>query len=97
MTATPRPWRLDLGAFGVWGCHVPVAACGFFEEMPKEEATANAVLIVEAVNAYDALRAENGRLRKACRLAKVRLEGGPATEREFHAGIIAVLDAALEN
>lgn len=67
MSATPRPWTLGrkhdyLAKVMVTAAEAYIADC---EQNDIAEDQANAALIVEAVNAYDAVKAENARLREA--------------------------------
>lgn len=79
--ATPRPWSVSHRHIykndwakenGQWIDH----ALATVDEGPtREEAIANAALIVEAVNAYDALRKENAALREVLEAVMARLDG----------------------
>lgn len=64
--ATPRPWEWTKEE-GYWFLSPGVLICDGTDGSPEgdEIDRANAALIVEAVNNYDTLRAENARLREA--------------------------------
>ena len=66
--ATKRPWRVVHPTSAIAdvldGQDLIVARCG------KNQAEQDAALIVEAVNAYDGLRAENQRMREALERCK---------------------------
>ena len=66
--ATQRPWHAHFNnvRFKAGSLDGHIAYC---EARGTVEDYANAALIVEAVNSYDALRAENKVLREACEAA----------------------------
>lgn len=66
--ATPRPWaiqELENGRLYLESDEAGRDVCDLnqVDDQPSEEETANAALIVEAVNAYDRLRAEHAEMR----------------------------------
>jgi len=106
-TATGRPWRVERDADedGDWGYHLVL--CGerlickvewWDEDITRDEAAANAALIVRAVNNFEPLLEENEKLFKhlGAALGTFNAEHKKKWARVHAAGLAAIAAAEKE-
>lgn len=79
--ASPRPWTVEVETEGEDGRLITIPEIhrclhdwDWAETEDWERDLANADLIVQAVNSFDSLRAENAKMREACEAALTRLK-----------------------